>query len=268
MAADLGKRSTAPGDGGEWGIVMNPASMPVPQRVADRARELAAGRVRPADPRPAATVVLVRDSEAGPQLYLIRRRASMAFAGGMYAFPGGRVDGDEDSRTAALRELFEETSVLLAARETTPEPLTDTTFLEAERRAVAAREADFGEMLARHRLIARTDLLVPSAHWITPEAEERRYDTVFYLAAMPPGQRARDVSGEADRAGWWTPGEVEDALASGAIRMMPPTVATVASLAAYRTVADAVADVATWEVPTISPTVGFDDAGEPFWRLG
>lgn len=252
--------------------MLNPASLPVPAKVADRARDLAAGRVRPAEPRPAATVVLLRDGAAGPQLYLIRRQASMAFAGGMYAFPGGRVDGDEDSRTAALRELFEETSVLLAGPASgdpdhAPGLLTDTASLESERVAVADRARGFGEMLARHGLVARPEQLLPCAHWITPEAEERRYDTWFYLAAMPPGQHARDVSGEADRAGWWTPREVEEAIAEGTVRMMPPTVAMVTALAAYATVAEAVADVATFRIPTICPTVGFDDDGEPYWRL-
>ena len=266
--------------------MVNPESMPVPPKVAARARDLAAGLVRPAEPRPAATVVLLRDGASDPsdsdgpgspdslggaglQVYLIRRQASMAFAAGMYAFPGGRLDAEEDGPTAALRELFEETSVLLAGPDGSgdPEPLTDTSHLEQERRAVLDRTVGFVEMLRRHGLVARTDLLVPSAHWVTPEAEERRYDTRFYVAAMPPGQRARDVSGEADRAGWWTPHQVREALRAGTIRMMPPTVASVAALEAYRTVGDALADLADREIPTIRPTVGFDDAGNPFWSL-
>jgi hypothetical protein len=125
----------------------------------------------------------------------------------------------------------------------------------------------FSEFLARRGLVLRTDLLVRCAHWVTPDAEERRYDTRFYLAAMPAGQRTRDVSSEADRVAWLRPADALAAVERGEMRMLPPTAATIGSLLDAGTVADALAAARARPDEVIRPQVVFA-GGEARWSLG
>src|SRR3712207_3425064 len=183
--------------------------------------------------RPAATVLLLRDGEAGLEVHLLRRTKGMPFAGGMTAYPGGGVDardGDTeigwtgpppaqwatafgcDERTArelvcaAVRETFEEAGVLLAGPDAgSVVPDVSGEEWEEQRQALLSRELSLAGLLADRRLVLRSDLLRPFAHWITPPVEPRRYDTKFFAAALPVGQEARHVSGEADEASWLTP---------------------------------------------------------------
>jgi 8-oxo-dGTP pyrophosphatase MutT (NUDIX family) len=165
--------------------------------------ELAARRPPDAMPSvavPAASVVLLRDREIGPETYLLHRHARMPFAPSTVVFPGGRVDpadhddpdpiGPNSIRRCAIRETAEETGVVLA-------------------------EVD----------------LHPWAHWTTPEIEPRRYDTWFFVAAMPDDLEAVDISGETERAEWSTPREAVAAERSGVIRLMPPTMSILIELA-------------------------------------
>ncbi|WP_326598263.1 NUDIX hydrolase [Streptomyces sp. NBC_01803] len=227
-------------NGGRW----FPADWP------DRIRAFARGELAPVTPRPAATVMLLRDGAAGLEAYVLRRRASMAFAGGAYAYPGGAVDPRDVAAVgaggaavwAAVRETFEEAGVLLAGA-SPGEIVADVTGedWEADRAALVARELSFTAFLARRGLTVRTDLLGPWARWITPEFEERRYDTWFFVAALPPGQRGRNASTEADRAAWLTPREAIDGYERGELLMLPPTIATLRELAPYDTAARALA---------------------------
>lgn len=267
----------------------------------------------------AATVVLVRDGVDGVEVFLQWRVASMAFAPRRAVFPGGSVDpGDRESIpwagpsaatwaaalgcppgdaaaivTAAIRELFEETGVLLASparqcpdqasqdqtspEQTSPEQASpdqasqDQTSPEqtgAEqtsvdgagahvttepwrawaRAALLAREATLAGVLRQAGLVARTDLLGYHAHWITPEIEPRRYDTHFFTAVLPEGERADGETSEADRAEWIRP---ERALATMAEALMPPTIAVLEDLATARRAADLVR--LRRDVPAILP---------------
>ncbi|MFH9611436.1 NUDIX hydrolase [Streptomyces sp. NPDC017448] len=248
-----------------------------PPEWPDRIRALAAGELTAVAPRRAATVMLLRDAgteggaggaATGPLVHMLRRRTSMAFAGGMYAYPGGGVDPRDDDRLigwagppleqwaarlgvataaeaqavvcAAVRETFEEAGVLLAG----PAPgavVGDTTGdgWEADRKALVARDLSFADFLERRGLVLRSDLLGAWARWITPEFEPRRYDTWFFVAALPEGQRTRDVSTEADRTEWIAPAEAARRYDAGELLMMPPTVTTLRALTPYRTAAEA-----------------------------
>ncbi|MGW6457897.1 NUDIX hydrolase [Streptomyces sp. NPDC055078] len=240
-----------------------------PPEWPDRIRALASGELIPAAPRRAATVMLLRDTAAGPAVHMLRRRASMAFAGGAYAYPGGGVDardsrpvrwagpslttwaarlgvdGDEAAQAivcAAVRETYEEAGVLLAG--VTPDTVIgDTTDAgwEADREALVDRELSFADFLDRRGLVVRSDLLAAWARWITPEFEPRRYDTWFFAAALPEGQRTRNASTEADRTVWIRPAEATEGYDRGELTMMPPTVSTLRSLTPYATVAEAFA---------------------------
>lgn len=239
-----------------------------PPEWPDRIRALARGELTPVTPRRAATVLLLRDTDHGPAVHMLRRRTSMAFAAGAYAYPGGSVDPRDErpvawagpSRAdwatrldveesvaqavvcAAVRETFEEAGVLLAG------PSADTVVAdttgedwEADRAALVARELSFADFLARRGLVLRSDLLGAWARWITPEFEPRRYDTWFFVAALPEGQRTRNASTEADRTVWIRPGEAAASYDRGELLMMPPTIATLRTLEAYGAAADALA---------------------------
>jgi 8-oxo-dGTP pyrophosphatase MutT (NUDIX family) len=193
----------------------------------------------------------------------------MAFAGGAYAYPGGGVDPRDDDHhvrwagptrawwaerlgvdensaqaivCAAVRETYEEAGVLLAG----PAPdsvVGDTTGAdwEADRAALVARDLSFAEFLDRRGLVLRSDLLGAWTRWITPEFESRRYDTWFFVAALPEGQRTRNASTEADRTVWIRPQEAAESYDKGELLMMPPTIATLRQLAPCATAAEALA---------------------------
>ncbi|WP_213453748.1 NUDIX hydrolase [Rhizomonospora bruguierae] len=258
----------------------------LPPALVGRARAFLTGGGEPPAPRTAATVVLVRPvAPAGFQVYAIRRAASMAFASGMYAFPGGGVDpvdaaadvawagpaprewgarlGLEPSQAqavvcAAVRELFEETGVLLADGAAGVGGAGEGVAGEAVRQALVRRETHLSTVLAERGLALRSDLLGPWARWLTPEFEPRRYDTFFFVAALPAGQCARDVSGEADHTVWVTPAE---ALADPAMRMLPPTRATLRELARFPDVATLLAAAATRPITTVAPRAVLDPDG-------
>ncbi|MFD7865746.1 NUDIX hydrolase [Streptomyces sp. NPDC059783] len=263
-----------------------------PPEWPDRIRALATGELTPAVPRRAATVMLLRDDTgtagAGPAVHMLRRRASMAFAGGAYAYPGGGVDPRDDDRLvgwagpalevwaerlgvatpaeaqaivcAAVRETYEEAGVLLAGP-TADSVVTDTTGedWEADRGALVARELSFADFLERRGLVLRSDLLGAWARWITPEFEPRRYDTWFFVAALPAGQRTRNASTEADRTVWIAPGEAADGYDRGELLMMPPTVATLRALRPYATAATALAAAPEQDLTPVLARARFED---------
>jgi 8-oxo-dGTP pyrophosphatase MutT (NUDIX family) len=187
----------------------------VPGKLAERAREIAAGRLSPSTPRDAATIILLREGP-GVEAYLLRRTRALDFAPGACVFPGGSVDerdadprigwagpsaadvadrlgtSEEQARAlvcAAVRETFEESGVLLAG----PSPtalVDDSAALAADRHLLLEGVTSFGEILGRLGLMLRADLLTPWARWVTPEASPRRFDTWFFAAALPSGQTA------------------------------------------------------------------------------
>jgi 8-oxo-dGTP pyrophosphatase MutT (NUDIX family) len=242
-------------------------------QLGQRALDILAGKQAPAQPRDAATVMLLRPAAAGAdggdglEVYMLRRKSSMAFAPGAYVFPGGSVDArDADEQVAwagpepgewgrvfdappelacalvcaAVRETFEESGVLLAGP-SADSVVSDTTSAdwEADRLALLDRSLSLADLLARRGLVLRSDLLRPWSRWITPVIEERRFDARFFTAALPPQQRTRDVGGEAAEVAWVGPA---DAIAMGRRReilLWPPTAVTLAELAACGDVAAA-----------------------------
>jgi 8-oxo-dGTP pyrophosphatase MutT (NUDIX family) len=264
-----------------------PGPLPLPPALAERAREYVAEHLTPVAARPASTVILLRDGATGMEVYLLRRRTSMTFAAGMHAFPGGVVDPrdtDDEPPTwlgppssawarrlrtsepvargfvcAAVRETFEESGVLLASAPDGAAVAPAGPQWEAERQALAARELALSDLLEHRGLALRSDLLAPWAHWITPRFEPRRYDTWFFLAALPAGQEALDVSGEADRVAWVRPGDAVAAVESGDVAMLAPTWTVLEELAEYETVDGALGAAGGRALGTIMP--GWVDEG-------
>jgi 8-oxo-dGTP pyrophosphatase MutT (NUDIX family) len=213
-----------------------------------------------AGPRPAATVVLLRDGPGGLEAYLQRRPPGMGFAGGLWVFPGGRVDqGDRDPAVdrgwsgpspaawavrlglpveearghlvAACRETLEEAGLLLA----TPAP--DPAALAAARRELLAGSGGLAGALDRLGARLDTGRLRYWAWWVTPEAEPRRYDTRFFVAALPAGVAVTAHLAEAERERWLPAA----AAADQDLPMLPPTRYTLRDLAGHATVAEALA---------------------------
>ncbi|MFK4227788.1 NUDIX hydrolase [Streptomyces sp. NPDC019890] len=257
-----------------------------PPEWPDRIRALASGELTAVPPKRAATVILLRDTADGPAVHMLRRRASMAFAGGAYAYPGGGVDA-RDSRPvrwagppltdwadrlgvdtasaqaivcAAVRETYEEAGVLLAGL--TPDTVVgDTTGddWEADRRALVDRELSFADFLDRRGLVLRSDLLAAWARWITPEFEPRRYDTWFFVAALPKGQRTRNASTEADRTVWIRPEDAAAGYDKGDLLMMPPTVSTLRALQPYATAGAALSAAAGQDLTPVLAKARLED---------
>ena len=232
----------------------------------DMAPVIAPGQ-QPVVPKEAASVILVRDSAAGPEVFLLRRVRGMAFAGGMTVFPGGGVDPRDADVTvawtgpvpewwaavfgcdvglaralvcAAVRETFEESGVLLAGADPYS-VVADTSAFADARQALVDRELSLAGLLAAHDLVLRADLLRPWANWLTPREERRRYDTRFFLAELPAGQRADGVTSEADHAGWQRPADALDDWRAGRRGLLPPTWMTLSDLADYDSVSAAMA---------------------------
>jgi 8-oxo-dGTP pyrophosphatase MutT (NUDIX family) len=200
----------------------------VPAAMVERAARWTRESV-PSIAAPAASVILLRDGQAGLETYLLHRHARMAFAPSMVVFPGGRVDavdasgGDDPIRRCALRETSEETGVVL----------TDTD-------------------------------LHPWAHWITPDVEPRRYDTTFFVAAMPGDQEATDISGETEHADWSTPGEALAAERTGGIRMLPPTMSILIELADLQTVPEVINHAIGRQIEPVLPRLVETKSGWQF----
>ena len=228
----------------------------------------------PLVPRPAATVMLVRETSARDlAVFLMRRHSQMEFAAGVMVFPGGGVD-DRDRNAdlggrgawagpppqwwaqrfgiepdlaealvcAAARETFEESGVLFAGPARDPDSIVgDASVYRDSRHELATGALSFADFLRREDLVLRSDLLRPWANWVTPEAERtRRYDTYFFVGALPQGQRADGENTESDRVGWTTPQAAIDDFAAGRSFLLPPTWTQLDSLAG-RSVADVLA---------------------------
>lgn len=233
----------------------------LPASFAAQAAEFADGTRAPAEPRDAATVVLLRPGDGEPELYLLRRHVTMEFAGGMCVFPGGGVDPRDFDHTvawagpspaqwaerlgvdeakaralvcAAVRETFEESGVLLAG-ESADSVVADTTGAdwEADRIALEARELAMTEFLSRRGLVLRTDLLGAWSGWLTPVFEPKRYRTWFFVAELPEGQRTRDVSTESDQVVWLPVSRAAEQAEAREILMLPPTYITSLDVAQY-----------------------------------
>ena len=136
---------------------------------------------------------------------------------------------------------------------------------EEQRQALLTRELSLAELLAGRGLALRSDLLRPFAHWITPPVEPRRYDTKFFAAALPIGQEARHVSGEADEAEWLTPSGALREVSAGVRPMMPPTIHTLGQLDRFSDVASALAGSPPDPMEPISPT--FEETADGKWAV-
>lgn len=191
-------------------------------------------------PRDAAAVILL-DRKDDPLVYWVRRHARMAFQGNFHAFPGGQRDasdaeiavtggtGDDvdAARVAAVRELFEETGVLVAR---------GVEALGAARLATLRRQLNegkltFASLLANNSLKVDASLLGGAGRWVTPPFSPRRFDTCFFTAWLPEGQSVEQLNAELDHGEWLRPAEAVARWQSSQILVSPPILHAVRTLA-------------------------------------
>lgn len=204
-------------------------------------------------PRPAATVLLLRDSADGPQVYFMRRPARSSFAASAYVFPGGAVDAADSSddvlalapgfdpslaaarmrlddaaavaglHVGAVREVFEETGILIGTRAGGEALGADDAETLATARSSLLDGAAFADVLQGHDLRIAPERLVYVAHFITPAGEPRRYDTRFFAVEAPLEQEAAHHAAEATHSGWYTAAQALDMAGDNLAVMLPPT---------------------------------------------
>jgi 8-oxo-dGTP pyrophosphatase MutT (NUDIX family) len=219
-------------------------------------------------PRPAATVIVLRERPDGPEVFLVRRHWAIAFMAGAYVFPGGRVepsdretadslwcDGvDEAGRrlndvdpaeavgwhVAALRELFEETGVFLGRdRQHQFLSLADPSERDrfaSHRDAVHSGARTFRSVVEGEGLRLALDALEYVSHWVTPPIEVRRFDTRFFVTRVPPNQTPVHDGTESTDSLWTTPRAALLAAARREIRLPPPTWITLREIERFRSV--------------------------------
>jgi 8-oxo-dGTP pyrophosphatase MutT (NUDIX family) len=230
----------------------------------------------PVAPRDASTVVLLRDARDGVEVFLVQRAASIAFMGGLFVFPGGKLDqGDvADAIRAriasgldcsavrafsdavdlphsvglavtAVRETLEEAGLLLGVTRCPPE-------LDALRQRLLDGES-FATLLAQHALSLDLSPLAALSRWITPTFEQKRYDTRFYVARAPGDQLAGADARETVASRWLAPAQAIDEARSGAIKLAPPTLHTLELLSGLPDVDSALALARSRPPPLIEP---------------
>lgn len=233
--------------------------------------------IETADVRSSATVVLARPGPADPEVFMVRRHERSAF-GSAYAFPGGVVDpGDGmlrehcgtlsgadanvrlgvsdnglDYFCAAIRELFEETGVLLADSSGIDEDLT------AVRSALNDGELNWPEFVRRCDLVMNCEQLNYISHWITPESQPKRYSTRFFLTELPDGQIAEHCGGELTDSRWSSASDMLAAERNGDVEMIFPTIKTLESVARHKTMDDLLDWAQTrvdWGITTMVPVM-------------
>jgi glyoxylase-like metal-dependent hydrolase (beta-lactamase superfamily II)/8-oxo-dGTP pyrophosphatase MutT (NUDIX family) len=210
-------------------------------------------------PRPAATLILLRDSPAGPEVLMLQRTKSAVFLGGAYVFPGGSLDAADSNLgdrvldaepdgnalvppieywVAAVRECFEEAGVLIAC--------------DVERRPIPAERAErlmdwrarpFAELLEKEDLYIPAGELAYFGHWITAPGRARRFDTRFFVAAAPEGQQGKHDANETVHELWLTPREALERAERGEIELVFATQHTLRDLSRFSKTQDAMAYV-------------------------
>jgi len=244
----------------------------------------------PPDIRDAATVMPLRQTDAGLEVFMVRRHGDSAFMANRYVYPGGKLDADDCTDEAAehvsgmtpeeardrldeeiaplkalglflagVRETFEEAGLLLARRrgeeafiDLVSDPETADRYAEA-RRQLAAGELAISEFADREDLTVPLDEVGYFAHWITPQREEHRYDTRFFIVLAPEHQEPLHDERETTDSGWVRPADIIDQNRAGDLQLAPPTLRTLQQLSDFETAESALEFARTHRPPTLLP---------------
>lgn len=230
---------------------------------------------QPLTPRPAATLLLLRDSHVGPEVLLLKRTADAAFMPEYYVFPGGAVDTADSRlpsayqllesatalnaaahqcqsmqsltpeqlgyRVAAIRECFEEAGILLA-HDASQRPLTDAHVAMSHRQEVFAGQLAIETLCQRFDLQLHLGALYFRDRWVTPLGHTRRFDTRFFVARVPAAQTAREDGHETTDHAWLTAAQALADCKANKRLLARPTIAVLTQLSAFTSVAEILAN--------------------------
>jgi 8-oxo-dGTP pyrophosphatase MutT (NUDIX family) len=228
----------------------------------------------PSVPLPASTLLLIRNGNAGLEVFMVKRHHQIDFASGALVFPGGKVDKhDHDPAlrahvdgadklddlhlslaACAIREGFEESGILLARRAGSRELITaeHATALKDWRPKLNKSEVGLTEFLSKEKLRLACDELITFAHWVTPTFMPKRFDTYFYVAATPVGQLGRHDGSESVDSVWVNPTE---AIGDKRWTIIFPTKMNLLKLASAKTAEEALTTARETPVVTVLPEV-------------
>jgi 8-oxo-dGTP pyrophosphatase MutT (NUDIX family) len=232
--------------------------------------------------RPASTILLLRDGREGIEVFMMVRHHEIDFASGALVFPGGSVDATDQGivdqpglyagsdsfdvttlnfRIAAIRETFEESGILLARLRGSSQLIDAARVGEiaaSHRAPLGDGEVTFAQILLQHDLVLALDLLLPYAHWITPEKMPKRFDTWFFLAAAPPEQVGVHDGKESTDSTWLSPREALEGGDNGRFKLPFPTTRNLIRLGKQKSVAAALADARQRPIVTVMPVMTKD----------
>ena len=197
---------------------------------------------------------MLRDGSAGIEVFMVVRHHEIDFASGALVFPGGKVDAEDSAAdwaelapyagaapdrafvVAAARETFEEAGLVLARRRGAGSllgPDDAHRMVERYRAPMLAGDATFLDLVRAEDLVLATDLMVPFAHWITPQSQPKRFDTHFLLVAAPVEQLGAHDGGESVEGFWIAPQQALADTEAGRRTLVFPTLMNLTKLARY-----------------------------------
>lgn len=238
----------------------------------------------PVAARPASTVLLLRDGAEGIEVFMVERHRAVDFASGALVFPGGKVEPADAApevqsvangldglsteeaalRVAAVREIFEEAGVLLARPRGSDEFVAQDAVddLVARFRApLETDEKDIADLIAAADIELACEMLVPFAHWVTPRAVPKRFDTHFFATAIPPNQEPLHDGGETVASRWVRPADALADSEAGKVTLVFATKMNLRLLAESATVDEALAAAANRRIVRVEPEVTEVDGG-------
>jgi len=216
----------------------------------------------PVVPRPAATILLLRDGREGLEVLMVARAREVEFASGALVFPGGRVESTDAAlappedplgafRIAAIREAWEESGILMAHPPAPDIPA----------------QGGFLQYLHERGLRPDHAALTPFAHWITPPHSPKRFDTHFFLARAPEGQEAVHDGREAVEAVWIRPELAVAEAQAGRRTLVFPTRLNLLRLARHASAEEAMLAASGAAIVTVMPEPIPDGAGGTLLRI-
>lgn len=236
-------------------------------------------------PTPSATILLGRDGPSGLEVFMVVRHHQIDFASGALVFPGGKVDKEDFSKrirkychgvdevsdevlgfnVSAIREVFEETGILLARKKGSDNiiPGTMVSGLKDYRERLVNKKITISEFLKKEELVLACDLLTHYAHWITPEVMPKRFDTYFYLVKAPEDHIGVHDGHESVDSIWISPQKALEDSESGKKTIIFPTRLNLSKLGQYKNIDEAILSVRSEPVFTVMPVVE-DRDGEFF----
>ncbi len=222
--------------------------------------------LKPVEPKPAATVILLRDGDRGLEVLMLRKAPGKHFAAGAWVFPGGKVEASDVSfaagkgkhddsflgyKIAAIREMYEECGILLARRQGTEVELTSSDVTGLRR---SNRSGMFDDLVSSVPLDLATGQLSHFAHWTTPPTRPKRFDVHFFVAQAPADQMETQVDGnEIIEAIWRRPCDILNRVRTGTLKLVLPTMMNILKLEKRDNVLEALAAAREEKVVCVQP---------------